>query len=37
VVVDTVVAEEDEGAASEDQRVVAASNPRHSTFITMMA
>ncbi len=30
---DKVVAEEDEGVADEDQRMVVASNHRHSTYI----
>jgi hypothetical protein len=34
--VDTVVAEEDEGAADEDQKEAIASNHRHSTYITMV-
>ena len=34
--VDTMVIEEDEGAADEDQRQTAASNHRHSTFITLV-
>jgi len=33
--VDTVVVEEDEGAADEDQRKILASNHRHSSDITM--
>jgi hypothetical protein len=34
--VDTAVAEEDEGVADEDQRVAAASDHRHSTYITII-
>ena len=33
---DTAVAEEEEGVADEDQRVAAASNHRHSTYLTMI-
>jgi hypothetical protein len=33
---DKGVAEEDKGVADEDQSVVAASNHRHSTYITMI-